>query len=223
MKRTYPEKNRPVLFMLIRFPLLFFFFFAFPVPFYRFLLLAENAQESVLGSQFSLSRGCFTFSEWLVHSMNSVRGNFDFRFRRIVPATERPVYVNVNGRQPPYFETDYFHRMSDMYVACTWQITARRNIVKHGRRRASRSRNPIAEAGSRARVQEVRNGGKVGRFGIISCADSLKCRRRCHGISDIASARESSLRTWLSLQGTLSCSQEAIKLALYRNCHLRFS
>lgn len=68
-------------------------------------------------------------------------------------------------------------------IACTWQITRRRNIVKRASEAQQKSdrKSEIACACRRSELAE-----KSSPAGFIGHADSSKCRRRCRGISDTA-------------------------------------
>lgn len=69
-------------------------------------------------------------------------------------------------------------------IACTWQITRRRNIVKRASEAQQKSdrKSEIACACRRSELAEKSSSPA----GFIGHADSSKCRRRCHGISDTA-------------------------------------
>lgn len=68
-------------------------------------------------------------------------------------------------------------------IACTWQITRRRNIVKRASEAQQKSdRKSEIACACRSELAEKSSSPA----GFIGHADSSKCRCRCHGISDTA-------------------------------------
>jgi len=82
--------------------------------------------------------------------------------------------------------TDYFHRRRPMRRSCRAHV-ARNGAAEYCETRAGEAQAETRSRGKRAHAREVRVAG--GKVGIISRADSSKCRRRCHGISDALASK----------------------------------